>query len=229
MGTKLALALAATALLVAVVGSTSAGRAALDAVVPVPLAKRAYLADTARNAIRVGNIKASRTPTPGMLLPLDATGKLPASIGAVGPKGDKGDRGKKGKDGTDGKDGAAAAFTATSGYPYVAITAGTTKTVQTLPLQPGRYVILGSVVVEGKEPTFTAICTLAAGTDKDTVSAIGYGGASGTNFVGSTVTATVIHEFKTADSASLACLVPSTRAASYANARITAIQLNSSQ
>jgi hypothetical protein len=220
MGTKIAVGLAATALAVALLGSTTAGRAALDAVVPVPLAKRAYLADTAKNAIRVGNIKASRTPTPGMLLPLDATGKLPASIGAVGPKGDKGDKGKK------GKDGAAAAFTVTSGYPFLTITPGTTKTVQTLALQPGRYVILGTAVVEGKEPTFTAICWLDAGTDRDTVSAIGYGGGSGTNFIGSTITATVIHEFKSADKATLTCNVPSTRAASYANARITAIQLN---
>jgi hypothetical protein len=226
MGTKIAVGLAATALLVAVFGSTSAGRAALDAVIPVPLAKRAYLADTAKNAIRVNNIKASRTPTPGMLLPLDATGKLPPSIGAVGPKGDKGDKGEQGKKGKDGKNGAAAAFTATSGYPFVSITPGTTKSVQTLTLQPGRYVIVGSAVVEGKEPTFTAICTLAAGTDQDTVSAIGYGGAQGTNFVGSTITATVIHEFKAAGNATLACNVPSTRAASYANARITAIQLN---
>ena len=69
--------------------STMAGAA-------VPLAKRAYLADTAKNAIKVDNIKASRTPTPGMLLPLDANGKLPESVGAVGPKGDKGEKGDKG-------------------------------------------------------------------------------------------------------------------------------------
>lgn len=103
---RIAVGLSATALVVALLGSTSAGRAALDAVVPVPLAKRAYLADTAKNAVKVNNIKASATPTPGMLLPLDSNGKLPASIGAVGPqgqagpKGDKGDKGDKGKDGT---------------------------------------------------------------------------------------------------------------------------------
>jgi hypothetical protein len=93
MGSKLAVVLSATALVVSLLGSTSAGRAALDAVVPVRLAKRAYLADTAKNALKVDNIKASRTPTPGMLLALDAAGKLPASVGAVGPKGDKGDPG----------------------------------------------------------------------------------------------------------------------------------------
>ena len=31
-----------------------------------------------------------------MLLPLDANGKLPESVGAVGPKGDKGEKGDKG-------------------------------------------------------------------------------------------------------------------------------------
>jgi hypothetical protein len=102
MGTKISVGLSTAALVVALLGSTSAGRAALDAVIPVPLAKRAYLADTAKNAVRVNNIKASRTPTAGLLLPLDSSGKLPASVGAVGPKGDKGDKGDKGKDGKPG-------------------------------------------------------------------------------------------------------------------------------
>ena len=97
MRSRLPLVLSTTALIVAVLGSTPFGRAAVTAA--VPLAKRAYLADTAKNAIRVNNIKASRAPTPGMLLPLDATGKLPESIGAVGPKGDKGDKGDKGASG----------------------------------------------------------------------------------------------------------------------------------
>jgi hypothetical protein len=65
MGNKLAVVLSASALVVALLGSTTAGRAALDAVIPVPLAKRAYLADTARNSIKLNNIKADRTPTPG--------------------------------------------------------------------------------------------------------------------------------------------------------------------
>jgi hypothetical protein len=89
--------LSSVALVVAIFGSTSFGRAAIDAA--VPLAKRAYLADTAKNAIKVDNIKASRTPTPGMLLPLDAGGKLPESIGAVGPVGPAGPKGDKGDSG----------------------------------------------------------------------------------------------------------------------------------
>jgi hypothetical protein len=99
MGNKVAIGLAAAALVVAVFGSTSAGRAALDAVIPVPLAKRAYLADTAKNAIKVNNIKASRTAAAGMLLPLDATGKFPVSVGAIGPVGPTGDKGKNGSNG----------------------------------------------------------------------------------------------------------------------------------
>ena len=94
MRSRLPFILSTMALVVAIFGSTPFGRAAITAA--VPLAKRAYLADTAKNAIKVDNIKASRTPTPGMLLPLDANGKLPESVGAVGPKGDKGDKGDRG-------------------------------------------------------------------------------------------------------------------------------------
>jgi hypothetical protein len=75
--------------------------AAVD-VIPVPLAKRAYLADTAKNAIKLNNIRANRTPTAGMFLPLDATGKFPTSVGAIGPKGDKGEKGDKGSKGDPG-------------------------------------------------------------------------------------------------------------------------------
>jgi hypothetical protein len=100
MRDRLPLVLSVTALLVAVFGSTSLARSAVDAA--VPLARRAYLADTAKNALRVDNIKASRTATPGMLLPLDSKGKLPASVGAVGPQGPPGAAGRQGQPGTSG-------------------------------------------------------------------------------------------------------------------------------
>ncbi|HJX46553.1 MAG TPA: hypothetical protein VJ375_01810 [Gaiellaceae bacterium] len=61
-----------------------------------------------QNALQVNKIKASRTPTPGMLPPLDATGKLPASVAAVGPKGDTGAEGDTGAPGS--KDTASGAF-----------------------------------------------------------------------------------------------------------------------
>src|SRR2546429_4425168 len=53
-------------------------------------ATKAKSADFAQNAGAVNAIQASRTPTPNMLLPLDANGKLPSSIGAVGPAGPAG-------------------------------------------------------------------------------------------------------------------------------------------
>lgn len=56
-------------------------------------AKRAGKADVAAaaaNAGTVNGIEASRTPAPNKLLPLDANGKLPSSIGAVGPTGPQG-------------------------------------------------------------------------------------------------------------------------------------------
>ena len=53
-------------------------------------ATKAKSSDFAQNAGAVNTIQASRTPTPNMLLPLDANGKLPSSIGAVGPAGPPG-------------------------------------------------------------------------------------------------------------------------------------------
>jgi hypothetical protein len=59
-------------------------------------AGKAKKADFAQNAGAVNTIQASRTPTPNMLLPLDANGKLPSSIGAVGPVGPAGRAGPTG-------------------------------------------------------------------------------------------------------------------------------------
>jgi hypothetical protein len=62
-------------------------------------AKRAGKADVAAaaaDAAKVNGIEASRTPTPNKLLPLDANGKLPSSIGAVGPTGPQGPPGVSG-------------------------------------------------------------------------------------------------------------------------------------
>jgi len=65
-------------------------------------AKRAGKAKTAASAANAGAvnaIQASRTPTPNMLLPLDANGKLPSSVGAVGPTGPAGPPGPVGVSG----------------------------------------------------------------------------------------------------------------------------------
>lgn len=99
---RLPLVVSCAALVVAVLGSTGLGRAAVDAVVPVPLAKRAYLADTARNSIKLNGIRANRTPTAGMLVPLASDGKFPATVGAIGPAGPAGPVGPKGSKGDPG-------------------------------------------------------------------------------------------------------------------------------
>ena len=65
-------------------------------------ARKAARADVAANASAVNGIQASRTPTPNKLLPLDANGKLPSSIGAVGPAGAKGATGPQGPPGVSG-------------------------------------------------------------------------------------------------------------------------------
>ena len=68
-------------------------------------ARKAARADVAANSSAVNGIQASRTPTPNMLLPLDANGKLPSSIGAVGPAGPKGATGATGLQGPPGVSG----------------------------------------------------------------------------------------------------------------------------
>jgi hypothetical protein len=68
---RAAIALSMTALVVAVLGQTSIGNAAVGAV---------RVALFAENAARVNNIKASRKPMPGRLVPLNARGKLPSSV-----------------------------------------------------------------------------------------------------------------------------------------------------
>jgi hypothetical protein len=68
---RAAIALATAALVVAVLGQTAVGHAAANAV---------RVALFAQNSARVNNIEASRTPMPGRLLPLNARGKLPASV-----------------------------------------------------------------------------------------------------------------------------------------------------
>jgi hypothetical protein len=68
---RAAIALSMTALVVAVLGQTSIGNAAVGAV---------RVALFAENAARVNNIEASRTPMPGRLVPLNARGKLPSSV-----------------------------------------------------------------------------------------------------------------------------------------------------
>jgi len=106
---RLPIVLAATALAVAVFGSTPVGHAVGSAV--SPLAKHAKKADYATNAIAVNGVKASKRPLPGQLVPLGRDGKFPAAVGIAGtagqqgPKGDKGDQGGPGPVGPRGATG----------------------------------------------------------------------------------------------------------------------------
>jgi hypothetical protein len=103
MRPRLPLILSATALGVALLGSTPLGGAAVQLVRSVPpfakqagYAKTAGFAKQAGNAKAVNGIKAAKTPKPGMLVPLGIDGKLPASVGAVGPQGPAGAPGAQG-------------------------------------------------------------------------------------------------------------------------------------
>lgn len=68
---RAAIGLSAAALVVAVLGQTSIGHAAVGAV---------RVALFSKNSARVNNIQASRKPMPGRLLALDARGQFPSSV-----------------------------------------------------------------------------------------------------------------------------------------------------
>jgi hypothetical protein len=104
---RLPVVLAATALVIAVFGSTGVGHAVGSAV--APFAKHARTADRATNATAVNGIKASKTPRAGWLLPLGKDGKFPASVGLAGSSGTQGPKGEKGDPGPAGPKGATGA------------------------------------------------------------------------------------------------------------------------
>jgi hypothetical protein len=103
MKQRLPLLLSATALLVALLGSTPLGHAARQAI--PPLAQHAKTADVADNAKRLNGFKASRRPRAGTIPVLLAGAKLPAAIGAVGPAGPPGAAGPQGPSGPPGSKG----------------------------------------------------------------------------------------------------------------------------
>jgi len=101
---RLPLVLSATALVVAVFGSTPVGHA-VGSAIPA-FAKSAGYAKQAGNASALNGIKASKQARPGMLVPLGTDGKFPSSVGLVGPAGPAGPKGDRGDTGAVGPKGA---------------------------------------------------------------------------------------------------------------------------
>jgi hypothetical protein len=156
---RLAVALAATALVVALFGSTPLGRA-VSAKVP-PFATTSGFAKLAGNSQAVNGIKAAKQPKPGFLVPLGPDGRLPASVGQVGPKGEKGDSGERGEKGAKGDKGATGAPgpagpPGTSGYQVVQAVSGplakTVYTTVTATCPGGKKVVGGGAFVNGVAP-----------------------------------------------------------------------------
>jgi hypothetical protein len=100
MKQRLPLIIAATALLVALLGSTPLGRAAESAIEQV--VPRAKKADFAANAGKLNGRRSAVTAKSGQIPVVGANGKLAASLGAVGPAGPKGDAGPQGPPGVGG-------------------------------------------------------------------------------------------------------------------------------
>ena len=98
--TRVPFLLSATALTVALFGSTPVGHA-VGSKVPF-FAKTAGYANRAGSAASLRGVKLSKQPRPGTLLPLGADGRFPASVGLGGAAGAKGDRGEKGDPGPSG-------------------------------------------------------------------------------------------------------------------------------
>jgi hypothetical protein len=123
------LILSATALVVAVLGTTPLGQAAGSRLAAIPpFSKTSGFARFAGDSTRLNGRRSSLAGTPGTIPVVGKTGKLPASIGVVGPqgtagpKGDKGLKGDKGEKGDKGPVGSAGAAgpPGISGYQLLA-------------------------------------------------------------------------------------------------------------
>jgi hypothetical protein len=236
MQQRMTLLLAATALVVAVLGATPLGRAAGDAVLKIPpLAQRANyakVAGTAENAKALGGHKASAFAL------LDGSGKLPASVvsgggsaGAAGPQGPKGDPGSKGDPGAKGDRGPAGLVAA---YSNAAGTAGTftalaaSDNLVDLKLPAGRYLLLATVTIapDLSSASYFAGCRLTAGTAKQTAVTAGAKGNGTATF--SILTTSLLYESSGTEQVVLNCNDTPASPSRWADAHITALQVASS-
>jgi hypothetical protein len=231
MRQRLPLVLSVTALAVALLGSTPVGQASTELIQTIPpFAKQAgfaRLAGTADNAKRLGGHR------PSEFARLDASGKLPASLGAVGPKGDpgpKGAPGSTGERGPAGPNGVVNAFAKDTGTGPVQVTPTSNyTTVLSLPLAAGKYVLLGRAHLgQGGAAQYSGFCQIVAGTDIDTTGVQGAKNSiTGGVGSGSNVFVSVIHQFTAAGTAELKCWSPPAAPTTWSGAKITAIQIAS--
>jgi hypothetical protein len=127
MKDRLPLVLSATALLVALLGSTPLGQAARSTIAQV--VPRAKSADYAVNAGKLNGHRSATKPKAGQIPVLGANGKLPASIGAVGPAGPAGAAGAQGPPGATGYQQVARQFAVTGTNAEVSIDCPSGKSV----------------------------------------------------------------------------------------------------
>lgn len=144
--------LSALALTVALAGVTPA-----DAVSTV---KRALFA---KNAGAVDGISASRTPSAGKLVPLDATAKLPSAVLPTG--GSRGLRGPQGPEGQTGPPGPVEALTTKLRTTAVPLAGNQSVEGSRLLIGPGKWMVLasGSGVWDPASGGVYLACQLAVG------------------------------------------------------------------
>lgn len=153
---RMPIVLSTAALIVAVLGVTPLGNAAIHAVVP--------FAKQAGNAAKLNGHRSSLNGAPKTIPVVGANGKLPASLGAVGPQGPAGPKGDKGPKGDTGPIGPSdGSFDSNDGD--ITLNAGPATRVGTIPIPgAGAYVISGKAVfaADPSHVNFTSsVCKLA--------------------------------------------------------------------
>jgi hypothetical protein len=138
---RLPIVVSATALVVAVFGSTGIGHAAMQAVVP-QYSKTAGYAKFAGNSTQLNGRRSTLAGAPGSIPVVGKNGKLPVTIGAVGPQGPAGPAGAAGAKGAVGAPGISGYEIATRKFP------GGGSGNQTTPCPSGKKVIGGGISIE---------------------------------------------------------------------------------
>jgi hypothetical protein len=225
------LSLSIAALVVALLGATPLGHAAGRVVQKIPpFAKRANYANVAGNANALGGHK------PSAFALLGSDGKLASSLlpaGSQGAQGPQGPAGPKGETGPRGPAGLVSAYASTPPTSGVYTIMNGSKTVASLALPAGRYLIVGRVLISdtsrltGGSKTaqqFSAVCSLAAGTSLDYNQIRSATGQVAASIIPSTTM--LLHRFEANGTVTLRCTDSQGFPAAWANARISAVQVS---